>query len=292
MKNTMIVDRLAIRGMTPADIPFAAACTAFEGWGSETAAEFEDYLAFQPAGALLAQVDGQRVGICVATAYGRDGFVGELIVIPEWRGHGVGRMLLEHAIQLLHAHGVQSIYLDGVRAAVPLYERLGFRKVCQSLRFAGRLPAGSTAGVPIRRMRPTDLAQVLALDRSAFGTDRSFFLQQRLARYPELVWVVESDGELASFAFGRRGRERLALGPWLVRPGMAAAEHLLPAVAAELAGQAVSIGVLESNPRAARLLEQLQLEAHPAPPWRMVLGPNSGLGSSPQLYAIGSAAKG
>ena len=134
---------LVIRVMQAADLDFAASLTAAEGWGSETRVELEGSFGYDPGGCLLAEEDAERIGMCVATPYGESGFVGELIVAPSARQRGVGRALLDHAINYLQGRGLASILLDGVPAAVPLYERAGFRRVCRSMRFGGRLSAPS-----------------------------------------------------------------------------------------------------------------------------------------------------
>ncbi len=283
------MDTLTIRPMQPADLDFAAQCTAREGWASETRAEFAGFYAYDPAGCFLAEAEGQRIGICVATSYGVAGFVGELIVVPERRGQGVGRRLLERAIEYLHGRGTQSIFLDGVTAAVPLYARLGFRKVCRSLRFAGAMAGRSPAGV--RAMRPDDLATVGQMDRQAFGADRAFFLERRLALYPELCKVLDCNGQISGYIVGRRGLSSVSAGPWVVRPEAPSAAALLESLAAEVPEGRISLGVLETNGRALEIIRSLGLVERPDPPWRMVRGAGE-LGTSPQLYAIGSAAKG
>jgi ribosomal protein S18 acetylase RimI-like enzyme len=283
------MDALTIRPMQPADLDFAAQCTAREGWASETRAEFESFYAYDPAGCFLAEAEGQRIGICVATSYGVAGFVGELIVVPQRRGQGVGHRLLERAIAYLHSRGTQSIFLDGVTAAVPLYERLGFRKVCRSLRFAGAIAGRVPACV--RAMRADDLATVGKIDRPAFGADRAFFLQRRLALYPELCKVLVCKGEISGYIVGRRGLNSISAGPWVVRPEASSAAALLESLAAEVQEIRISLGVLETNGQAVETIRALGLVERPDPPWRMVLGSGE-LGASPQLYAIGSAAKG
>jgi len=139
---------MTIRPMQPSDLDFAAECTAREGWASETRQEFEGFLAYDLGGCFVAEVNGRRVGICIATPYVGFGFVGELIVAKAVRGHGIGRRLLEHSVQYLHDCGAQTVYLDGVLAAVSLYERVGFRRVCRSLRFHGHLRAESHSILP------------------------------------------------------------------------------------------------------------------------------------------------
>jgi ribosomal protein S18 acetylase RimI-like enzyme len=283
-------EAMIIRAMQPADLDFAAACTAAEGWSSEIRREFEGFFAHDPQGCLIAEAGGEPIGVGVATSYGAAGFVGELIVLPAWRGRGVGRRLLDHAVDYLQAHGAGSIYLDGVQTAVSLYERAGFRQVCRSLRFIGTVPGRRHPGVC--PMRPEHLPEVGRLDRQAFGADRGFFLARRLALYPERCYVLEEDGEMAGYIMGRQGGEYVPVGPWLVRPGVARPERLLECLAAGIGGRELAFGVLETNQAAVELAHALGLDEVRASPWRMALGPAVDLGASPELYAIGSAAKG
>jgi ribosomal protein S18 acetylase RimI-like enzyme len=197
------VSDLRIRPMTPTDLAFAAECTASEGWASEDLATLEGFYQHDPHGCLIAELARWPVGVCKATPYGRSGFIGELIIRTQVRGQGIGAALLDHAVRYLRRRGTETIYLDGVVKAVPLYERQGFRKVCRSLRFSGALQGQSHPDV--RSMRADDLPGVFALDRQAFGEDRSFFLGRRLELYPELCKVMLEEGKLTGFILGRRG---------------------------------------------------------------------------------------
>jgi ribosomal protein S18 acetylase RimI-like enzyme len=320
---------LTIREILPTELDFAAECTEREGWASETRAEFEGFYAHDSSGCLIAERAGGPIGIAVATSYGAYGFVGEIIVAPEERGRGLGRILLDRAIEYLRGRGAESIYLDGVIAAVPLYERAGFRRICRSLRFVREADEGGTAWVGaagsgiletvkagtagvgrnvgvagaadqpavgerslVRAMRSSDLETVCALDFQAFGADRSFFLSRRLLLYPELCWVSEENGKLNGFLMGRRGRSIVSAGPWLALAGAGSPRVMIGALVAATEGTKVQVGVLETNPKAVEVIRSMGLGERPSPPWRMVLGPSERLGSSDQLYAIGSAAKG
>lgn len=279
-----------VRHLQESDLTFAAQCTANEGWTTEIRTEFEGFLAHDPNGCFVAEAGGQRFGICVATSYGKAGFIGELIVAQEWRRRGIGHHLVERAIRYLHGRGVQRVFLDGVPLAVPLYERLGFRKIARSLRFVGTLTG--SAHRDVRPMNAEDLPAVQKLDYEAFGADRGFFLQRRLSLYPELSQVLECHGQVVGFILGRRGPDWVAAGPWVVAPGVEDPEHLLESFALETEGIAIEIGVLETNAAAIETIHLCGLVERPICPWRMMLGSEGHVGTANQLYAIGSAAKG
>src|SRR4030042_5162366 len=112
----MIYDRmpdLLIRGMKNEELTFDTEGTAAECWVSENRDSLEGFFENDPAGCLIAEDQGQPVGICVATFYGKSGFIGELIVRPEVRGGGAGAELLNRGVQLLLARGVSRVFLDG-----------------------------------------------------------------------------------------------------------------------------------------------------------------------------------
>lgn len=281
---------MTLRAMHPADLDFAAACTSAEGWRGETRTEFENFLADPHARGLVAEIDGERAGIAVAISYGVCGFIGELIVRPPYRGRGLGAALMAEAIRSLKANDVQSIFLDGVPEAVSLYERLGFRKVCRSLRFSGACATGKTPGV--RAMTRADGSAITALDEEAFGAPRAFYLRRRLAQAPDLCWVQERDGTLAGFLMGRRGDGTVTAGPWIMADGVEPDPALLHAFAAQLPDRKLILCILETNQAACAIASSVGLAEQPDPPWRMVLGAPYPLGTAPGSCACGSAAKG
>jgi ribosomal protein S18 acetylase RimI-like enzyme len=281
---------IRIRPMLSADLAFAASLAAAEGWDSETLPELESLHAYQPSTCFVAELDGGRVGTCIAVPYRDFGFVGELIVVPEARGQGIGRLLLEAACRSLQDRRIRSIFLDGVLPAVPLYERLGFHKVCRSWRLAGRLPAQPCPQV--RPMLPADLPAISALDRQAFGADRRFFLERRLAVYPRLCLLLESQGRIDGFVLARQGRTCVSVGPLVLSPAASDAACLLGALASETGDAELRLGVLDVNPPAIAMLEAFGLERNPASPWRMLLGDASLPGDPSLAFAIGSPAKG
>lgn len=287
------MDRLSdpsIREMRRQDLAFAAHCTESEGWTSEDLTTLEGFFLYGPEGCFQAEINAQPVGTCIATLYGMSGFIGELIVLPEFRGRQLGARLLDHARSFLQARGAESIYLDGVLKAVNLYERNGFHKVTRSWRFTGRIP-GKLSPL-VRYMAPADLDQVIALDNSSFGADRSFFLKRRASLFPELCQVMLEGDDLLGFIMGRRGAGSISAGPWVISPAAEHPEALLQAFSHAVGDQYFSIGILDANRAAVDLVRSLGFEARPDSPWRMARGLHDELGTSPNCYAVGSAAKG
>jgi len=281
---------LLIRQMKEADLTFAAACTSAEGWVSENRTTLEGFFLYDQEGCLIAEQEGQPVGMCFATYYGNSGFIGELIVLPEARGSGVGAKLLNHGVQVLRDRRVETIYLDGVVKAVGLYERNGFRKVCRSWRFLGHLSGKPTPHV--RQMVISDLEQVLDLDRLSFGADRSFFLRRRFEIYPLLSYVMVNGDKLTGFLFGRSGEGWVSAGPWVMFEDAEDPLELLNSFALQTGDIPISLGILETNYQAYIHIRSLGFLELVDSPWRMALGKSNDLGTSPRCYAVGSAAKG
>ena len=281
---------MKIRMMTPADVQFAFASTVAEGWSGETREVFETFLANDPRGCFVAEYESTPAGICVATRYRTSGFIGELVVAQAMRGRGIGRTLFRTAIEYLKATGIHDIYLDGDLDAVPFYERTGFRRVCRSLRFVGSAKGPLCPGV--RSFLPADAPSVCEIDRELFGDDRSDFLERRLALFPGLCFVFESDGRITGYAMGRPGVGVVSVGPWASRGSDADALSLLGAVALRAGPERLRLGVLEANPRAVRVVRSCADMEEQTPCWRMVLGSHDRLGIHADLIAMGSAAKG
>jgi GNAT superfamily N-acetyltransferase len=85
---------------------------------------------------VLAEDDGRPVGFALffhnfSTFLGRPGiYLEDLFVLPEQRGHGIGRMLLAHLASLAVERGcgrMEWAVLDWNRDAIKFYERLGAR---------------------------------------------------------------------------------------------------------------------------------------------------------------------
>jgi putative acetyltransferase len=64
----------------------------------------------------------------------------KMYFLPELRGLGAGRALMQNCVQAAREHGYRHIYLEtltGMDAAVKLYERTGFQRLAQAMGATG-----------------------------------------------------------------------------------------------------------------------------------------------------------
>ena len=206
--------------MTPADIDFATALTHAAGWASESLDVFAAFLEHDPRGCFIAEAGGEKAGVCMATKYVKNGFIGELVVSKHMRVLGIGPMLFQKALDHLLAGQMENIYLDGDLNAVSYYESMGFRKICRSLRFRGKIKGKKHAHVrrlPAGRSR----AAVRHWTANCSATTAAFSCAGARRTSPGLCLVSEKEGHLGGWIMARPGDGLLAVGPWaaLARAG-------------------------------------------------------------------------
>jgi ribosomal protein S18 acetylase RimI-like enzyme len=198
-------------------------------------------LEFDPLGGLVAEEDGRVIGVAWIHPRGPVATIGPLAVDPAAQGRGIGRRLLEHAIEQA-GRGVPQVRLvqESFNAvSLGLYLRTGFRVVAPLLEL--ELDARATvaaphapAGVAMRPATTGDATRLVARDARAFGAQRQQSIDLYLRR--GRVLLAEDRGTLAGYAMGI-GFEGMA------HLGSAAAEDaeillaLTGTVAGELAAQ-------------------------------------------------------
>lgn len=152
---------------------------------------------------LAAEVDGRTVGCAEGLLQGNAGWLGNIIVLPEFRGHGIGRALTESLVALFKRKGVQYQILVATPLGEPIYRKLGFETVSQYLFFEKQDAPGSLDAVPgVRPLTAVDYEDVFALDRLVTGEIRSPFLRGFL----QAAWAhVDSAGQLDGYYLPQLG---------------------------------------------------------------------------------------
>jgi predicted GNAT family N-acyltransferase len=67
----------------------------------------------------------------------KDGHLGRIAVLKEWRNRGVGKALVTALITAARDEGLSQVYLNAQVHAVPFYEELGFRSEGEAFYEAG-----------------------------------------------------------------------------------------------------------------------------------------------------------
>lgn len=166
---------------------------------NQTAEDWRNVMRLAPDGCFGLDCDGTLVATTTAVCFGPDlAWIGMVLTHPDYRGRGLARRLMEHALTYLD--GVAWIKLDATDMGRPLYLKLGFEDEAPVERW-GRHPEPS-AQVQSASYR---LATDFQADRAAFGADRTALL--------DILASIESAAASHAFAMGRPGSKAAYFGP-------------------------------------------------------------------------------
>jgi GNAT superfamily N-acetyltransferase len=270
-----------LRTMTNADIPAGMRLKDLAGW-NQTPADWLCFLESSPQGCFVAEVGGMVVGTAATIVYeGRFAWIGMVLVDPEYRGRGIGTRLLEKTIEHLDGIGIGTMKLDATPAGRPIYQRLGFVDEYEIERWLLKraVPQASSASGP-----HSVSDAVLQLDHEIFGADRVHLLRSLVAENPDFALAAGRDGEIAGYAFGRRGTLADHLGPWMAHEEKNATE-LLDEFLRRSRREIVFVDALKDRRFVSELLAARGFTVS-RPLTRMVRGPNLYPGRPDLLCAI------
>ena len=204
----------------------------------------ECFLACDPSGAFLGELNGKPIACATMTKYAeRFAFGGCYIVSKEYRGKGYGGMLYDAAMASVMPS--RSIAIIGLLQWEELYKRKGFRSKFYGARFDLHPPTAITrfsetserCPVNIKCIEEIDLHALFKYDTTVFGVERHAFLSKWL-RIPGKHGrvAINSEGSIVGYTVARplfAKEEGYKIGP-LFADSEAVAEKLLKAVFEEL----------------------------------------------------------
>jgi len=172
-----------------------------------------------PAGAFAAFRDAPDVsivGTCIGIDYGGFAWIAMMLVDPAHRGRGIGRRLLEAAMDAVPAN--RPIRLDATPLGRPLYQQYGFQDEAALSRYVVVDRDGANLPDPevpaaMRRLMPDDLELVIAQDHETFGGTRDVLLEWMLRGAPQYAYATCSDDGRIHYCLGRQGRVFDQIGP-------------------------------------------------------------------------------
>ncbi|MFW9923112.1 MAG: GNAT family N-acetyltransferase [Candidatus Thorarchaeota archaeon] len=277
------------------------------GWG-ETLDDIRQIIAnIDNKYILLISPKSEIVGVTLAVNNGGIGFIGHVIVLPEYRGMGLGEQLMIEAINYLKFRGCKTIKLDAVHQAISLYERVGFQFELKSLRYKLDLSNDEKINEftnkvrkskhknPVKNSKVSDFEEIIKIDNKLFECNRENYLQALFDEFPEYTFIVkDSEKKILGYSFGLVRHETLYIRAGYCKSKEIAIDLILSAI--ERAKSitkivTVSLGIPEYSSLGLQALEDLGFD-QTGFSTRMFWGAKSTTGNSEQFFAIGHPAKG
>ena len=219
--------------MTVADIPLGLRLARQTGW-NQIEADWRRFLAMQPDGCFVGELDATPVATTAAFIFGPVAWIAMVLVEADSRRKGVATTLLKHALDFLDRQGVKTVRLDATAAGQPVYEKLGFVPEYPLTRYQGIIPGGiakasglddgSTLITGNHRQAPTTplddatlissrLREIASFDYRMTATPREKMLARLFKESPEITRVLYRESQLEGYITGRRGANATLIGP-------------------------------------------------------------------------------
>lgn len=238
-----------VRTMTDDDVALGMRLKGAAGW-NQTEADWRRFLALEPVGCFVAELDGRPVGTATTCVLDTVGWIGMLLVDEPVRRRGIGTRLMEHCLEQLDRRGVGTVRLDATPLGRPVYERLGFETEYELVRLEG-VASGGAAHAAVKPVAADQLEAVFALDLAVRGTDRRRLIERLYQERPGAMCVFTEGEEIAGYATFRPGSRATQIGP-AVAATREAGRALGDVVVRDCAGQTVFVDVPTENAPAIR----------------------------------------
>ncbi|MBC3382734.1 GNAT family N-acetyltransferase [Pseudomonas sp. SWRI12] len=233
----------AYRPMTAADVAAAHALSVQLKWPHR----LEDWAMLQRASqGFVVEDEGRLIGTAFTCPQGDYATIGLVIVSDEYQGQGIGRRLMELALE---ACGSRTAVLNATLAGAPLYASQGFVDFGHIQQHQGNVlppaPTDLPSGERLRRLTDTDRNEVIELANAGSGLDRHAVLNDLFDSVDDIVGI-ERDGQLRGFAILRPfGRGRY-IGP-VVAENPEQAKYLIAVLLAQVPDAFVRMDVLPDS---------------------------------------------
>ncbi len=227
------------RPMGAADVAAAHALSVHLKWPHR----LEDWAMLQRISVgFVVEDDGRLIGSTFTCPQGPYATIGMVIVSDEYQGRGIGRRLMELA---LDACRPSTAMLNATLAGVPLYASQGFVEFGQVHQHQGQVevpvPATLAAGERCRPLCEADRSRQLELANAGSGLDRQSVMDE-LFTITEHSVGIERNGQLRAFAILRPFGRGRSIGP-VIAENAEQAQQLIATLLARVPGEFVRIDI-------------------------------------------------
>jgi ribosomal protein S18 acetylase RimI-like enzyme len=251
-------------------------------------------LEYNPLGCFIAEVEGKRVGHVFSVNYGKLGWIGLLIVRADYRGRGVGTLLMRKAMKHLLSHKVETIKLEAVSAIAEVYRKLGFVDEFDSLRFIG--VSGKMMSLPshcVNSLKKEEITKLAKFDAEYFGANRIKILTKVCYDQPKLCFVSYEGSEIVGYVVCREIETGYRIGSWVCNPEnpQTAGELLMKCMETIRWNEKLYVSVPAVNKAAVKILQDFDFEQY-SKSIRMYFGEKLETERANGIFAIGGPEKG
>jgi len=247
--------------MLDTDIPLGMRLKEIAGW-NQLEKDWKNFLSFRPQGCFVAEWEGVPVGTVTTVDFQSTvGWIGMLLVDPDYRRKGIGTRLLDTAIESLEDCEVAK--RDATPMGKYVYVQRGFGDEVMLERWTratgpadGPSPPANGKGMSVRPMQATDLPHAIPWDASVFGVAREQVLGSWLENAPHYGLIAERGNEIAGYCLGRPGSRFDQIGPLLAKTRKVA-QVLFHRALAEAGSRGVVVDTFTGDPEWSQLLKDL-----------------------------------
>ncbi|HEV3250432.1 MAG TPA: GNAT family N-acetyltransferase [Puia sp.] len=210
------------------------------------------------------------------------GWIGMVLVDPDYRRQGVGTQLLKEALNILREE--ETVKLDATPEGREVYLKLNFVDEYPLSRMVATVDGLGLKGSGVRLFQKKDFASLIAFDREIFGADRHSLLKWMLDARPQYAYVLEINDRIQGYCLGRQGYHSTHIGP-VVANNIEIAKNLIATTLLNCIGQPVILDALHFDTEWTAWLATLGFEEQ-RPFTRMYRGIHSFTGMPEKQYAI------
>jgi ribosomal protein S18 acetylase RimI-like enzyme len=137
-----------------------------------------------------------------ALDFGESGWLGNIIVKPDYRRQGIGLFITQHLCRYLTGKGCKTILLLASDEGKSVYESAGFKNILKYRYFTSENKTSYQIPKEIRKIDKADLEAVYKLDLQVTGENRHYLI----SRFYENGWVYTGCSSISGFYLPDFGR--------------------------------------------------------------------------------------
>ena len=126
--------------------------------------------------------DKNIIGIGTTIIHNDVAWLAHIIVLPDYRNQGIGKLITQTLVDKAHAEQCETIYLLATELGEPVYKKIGFQTETEYVSFKGeKINDALEADEYIEPYANAFRNQISILDQLVSGEDRMFHIDQHLS---------------------------------------------------------------------------------------------------------------